>query len=975
MTRDVVNHILLDADGYFPGEIKTLTTFMIKARNAIADADSDVDSDEDHDSAAHFDAENFKGGQDRLVAQVKAVVSALADSDGTEARKQLGKALHTVQDFYAHTNWVEMGQADPHPSLGKEGVDIVFAGIDDPTCVDCKGNFDTGCANVCLGAGLDLAGLLTNIITGVGLLVGEGVCLAACTCPDCSNNLIHAAGGNALGGDLTSGYYHGEGPEHDAPASGIKCHHGGIADTSTLSFGSPVQYRAGINKDSLACNWSPHFNYHTQAVTLAKRASRQFIDLIRDKIPEADRQKQMRILFGVGPPLAFAIDTTGSMGGYISAVRAQTIQIVDSRLGTPNQPSVFILEPFNDPAIGPIVATSDGDAFKAALSGLSATGGGDCPELSMEGMLAALAQLPTGGSLIVITDAAAKNPDLADQVIDQAVAKKVKIFFFIFDSLCSEEPAYGDIAEATGGQAHTGLDLADASLITSLIDVAVTADIVNIAQYAPSHDGPPLDLDDFNAFGTTPRRVRRFSRRAISTPFNTSASIPLDPAMSRATFSVSGASGLALTRPDGSLVMPTDTGVSTVTLSSGIFTTVLTPPAGKWGVKITDCSNCTLAVFGDSSLKLSSFDFVKDGGGHPGFFPITDPLTAGADYPVIATLDGNFSTVKFQFRSLDGGVIRDINMESGTGEEGMPPKNSFFGAVQVPRESFLIYVSGNDTAGHSFVRVLPALVGPTPSNGTFNGTNPTNTTSSTLPTSSSGPYANSTSMTTSGSSDFEDTTTVIVYTTVSTCPITSIITTGSSASTSISSALSTVTVTSTSVIPCMKCTGPNYPQNNPTPGIGSIAGPGKTGHGPGPASPESKTTVTVLTSTTTCPVTQTLTSGGSTYLQTTYTVSTVLVTKSTVIPYSEVSPAHSSVIQTPHPPSSAAGLPAAPTTPPYGTIATSPRNISASAYAGPIATGGAGRAVFINEYGTLAVMKLGALGLAVLAGALLLWDN
>src|SRR5947209_5061695 len=69
MTRDVINHILQDADGYFPGEITTLTTFMIQARNAIADADSDVDSNEDHDSAAHFDAENFGGGQDRLVAQ------------------------------------------------------------------------------------------------------------------------------------------------------------------------------------------------------------------------------------------------------------------------------------------------------------------------------------------------------------------------------------------------------------------------------------------------------------------------------------------------------------------------------------------------------------------------------------------------------------------------------------------------------------------------------------------------------------------------------------------------------------------------------------------------------------------------------------------------------------------------------------------------------------------------------------------
>ncbi|KAI9765401.1 MAG: hypothetical protein M1839_005505 [Geoglossum umbratile] len=751
MTRDVIEDILIGDDSYFPGEITTLTTYMGKARDEIAEANKGVDDDESHDSAAHFDAENFPGGQDRLVVKAKAVVDALAELDGTLARLQLGQALHTIQDFYAHTNWVEMLQPDPHPNLGKEDSPIVFSDIDDPTCTDCKGAFDLGCAVVCLDGGNSLAGLLASIIAKTAGIILEGVCLAACTCPDCSGNLVHAAGGNALGGDLTSGYYHNEGEEHDAPASGIKCHHGGLGDTSTFSFSSPLQYRAGINKDSLACNWSPHRDFHLKAVGLAKRATRQYIDLIRDQLPDADREKQLRILFGVGPPLAFAIDTTGSMGGYIAAVRTQTIQIVNNRLNTANQPSVFILEPFNDPDIGPTVVTSDGDEFKTALGGLFAAGGGDCPERSMEGMLAALQQLPTGGSLIVITDAAAADPGLADQVIFSAVAKKVKIFLFIFTSPCSEEPAYADIAEATGGQVHSGLDLADASLITELIDVVVTADLSNVAQFAPSHDGPPLDLDDFDVAHITPRRARRsFIKRAVSTPFDTSASIPLDPAMTRVTFSVSGASDISLTRPDGSVVLTTDTGVSVVTLSSGIFITVPTPAAGKWGVKITDCNSCTIAVFGDSTLKFASFDFVVEGGGgHPGFFPIKDPLVPGMGYFVIARLDGDFSAAKFQFRSLQGEVIRDINMEAGTGEEGVPPKNSFFGAVKVPNESFLIYVSGKDAAGNNFVRVLPALVGATPSNGTFNGTNPTNSTSSSsrLPTSSSGPFANSTSTT------------------------------------------------------------------------------------------------------------------------------------------------------------------------------------------------------------------------------------
>ena len=84
---------------------------------------------------------------------------------------------------------------------------------------------------------------------------------------------------------------------------------------------------------------------------------------------------------------------------------------------------------------------------------------------------------------------------------------------------------------------------------------------------------------------------------------------------------------------------------------------------------ITACTNCVLVIFGDSSLKFSSFRFVRDGGGHPGFFPITGPLNTGEDYPVIATLDGDFGSTKFQLRSLGGEVIRDINMQAGSGEE------------------------------------------------------------------------------------------------------------------------------------------------------------------------------------------------------------------------------------------------------------------------------------------------------------------
>lgn len=50
-----------------------------------------------------------------------------------------------------------------------------------------------------------------------------------------------------------------------------------------------------------------------------------------------------------GKALVFVIDTTGSMSDDIAAVRIVTTSIIDSKVGTEDEPSSYILVPFNDP--------------------------------------------------------------------------------------------------------------------------------------------------------------------------------------------------------------------------------------------------------------------------------------------------------------------------------------------------------------------------------------------------------------------------------------------------------------------------------------------------------------------------------------------------------------------------------------------------------------------------------------------------
>ena len=218
-----------------------------------------------------------------------------------------------------------------------------------------------------------------------------------------------------------------------------------------------------------------------------------------------------------------SIDTTGSMGGIIAQVRAQAIQIVDSRIDTDQEPLKYVLAPFNDPSVGPLTVTEDADTFKAAISALFADGGDDCPELSMTGALQALGAVDKGADLFTFTDADAKDAGLAGNVSSLAQSKDAKIYPLLFGScggfgfaaaIAADplpfDPAYARIANDTGGQ-YFFLDFFEAGEITRVADAVVRANAVDILSVADALEGTPK-----------------------------SYTVPVDSTLSRVTFSLSG---------------------------------------------------------------------------------------------------------------------------------------------------------------------------------------------------------------------------------------------------------------------------------------------------------------------------------------------------------------------------------------------------------------------------------------------------
>ena len=280
-----------------------------RAINEIGKANADVDFNEEEKTEAHFDAENFIEGNRRLLNLRGIVISKILSEEFENARVAAGQFFHTLQDFYSHSNWLELGNRAPNSALGKPGRQPTnIAPPKSPTCVDCHS--------------------FLNV-----LKIGT-----------CTNNLI------ADSGYLTSGFSSGQNiAKPDAstlipPSTDLgKCSHGGYLDGSRFSTAN-----GGINKDSTSLGLSPHWYLHSEAVEVAITASFNFLEDIRQQVGNTLFLRFKGLDYGAS--LSFCIDTTGSMGDDIAEVRLAVNQIIDFSLAGGTVPSEFVLAEFNDPS-------------------------------------------------------------------------------------------------------------------------------------------------------------------------------------------------------------------------------------------------------------------------------------------------------------------------------------------------------------------------------------------------------------------------------------------------------------------------------------------------------------------------------------------------------------------------------------------------------------------------------------------------
>lgn len=295
-----------------------------------------VDMDELKIASAHFDSEQFKYGQRRLVKYRNMASLLIKEMKYNDARMYTGRLLHTLQDFYSHTNWVEnwvdeVGTINPYNVLGESEGDtdkeINAATLANP-CLDCR-RTDS---------------LSDSLYTTLLDKLSFGRVVESRSIYECNNNIDVSLKTRK---QLTSGYSNG-GKDDDneviiKPQG--KCSHGGIIDGST---DQPA--RGGINKDSTHPYLASHHHYHRKAAKVAEQHSHEFLLRMRNDVQNDKRFSEfLGLEVQVFITIAVVLDTTLRTDKNLSEIQMMISQSsANIKRRAPDVTIRYILTPLSD---------------------------------------------------------------------------------------------------------------------------------------------------------------------------------------------------------------------------------------------------------------------------------------------------------------------------------------------------------------------------------------------------------------------------------------------------------------------------------------------------------------------------------------------------------------------------------------------------------------------------------------------------
>ncbi|XP_070775599.1 von Willebrand factor A domain-containing protein 7 [Enoplosus armatus] len=583
-----------------------------------------VDRDFVNSAPHHFNSEAFLEGRSLITEGMVAVKANIRKENFQAARETLGRVLHTLQDFYSHSNWVELGYTEPYINLISPDLPLEnLADVDTATCSDC----------------------------------------ASGTCP---NSILP----NILKEKkLTSGYM---GIFSAAKPKG-KCSHGGAADLT-----STADPRGGINKDERR---SDNVALHNAAVNAATAASLQLLQDIRLAAGDNDFLRMMGI--ARSSVVCFVIDTTGSMSDDINEARAVVNEIIDSKKGTQDEPSEYILVPFNDPNFGPMIRTTDPDKMKREIAKLTAVGGGDVPEMCLSGLQLALTGAPASSHIFVFTDAIAKDIALKDTIVALIRSSKSTVSFFMTGASRRRRRSlraasfedYKDLALASGGQA---IQVSKSQLpeATDVILDTSTSALVTLLQRARNpgkQETFPFMLDE--------------SLKNI-TIYITGTSI---------TFTLTNPAGVSQSHNEASGKLGT---IQTVGNLRRIRLNA-DKQTGTWQINIKSNKPYTIKITGQSTITFI-YDFVESfKGPHPGYAVLSGRPQAGQPATLMLSVMGRKGPSSITVGDVGLVTVSGPETVSNSTTTDMGNGDILVTVDEVPGGEFVVILTGTDKVSNN----------------------------------------------------------------------------------------------------------------------------------------------------------------------------------------------------------------------------------------------------------------------------------
>ncbi|XP_029301797.1 von Willebrand factor A domain-containing protein 7 [Cottoperca gobio] len=609
------------------------------------------------DPVYHFDSERVDSAMEMLRQFWAQTLLSVRAKEYQSARHSLGQLFHSLQDFYSHSNWVEMGQRFIYRHLLQpEEPAIPVAEEDTPTCMEC---FSATCRD-------NLQPRMTNTQQDIQL--------------------------------LTTGYFSTFPPKPHG-----KCSHGGIMDSS-----SHMGAKGGINKDSTSPLFSPHHYLHVEAANLATEAT---LSVLRDLRDTVGHQTFIR-LFSVKqiPALVFVMDTTGSMFEEITAARFRAHSIIQSRVSNPGLPGTYLLVPFHDPEVGPVYETDDPNQFMQHMENLMALGGGDEPEMCLSAIQLALTHSPPLSEIFVFTDASPKDTHLFDAVKALALEKQSKVTFLITEDpkYTSERKRrrrrrrrrrealtpdrfslYSSLSSVSGGLTIFTTN-SDIRRVSTIVEDNTAADKVTLLHVES-------DKESYHSFRVD-SSVKNITLHVTGILTECILTSPTDRSQS-------------LLSEGGSL--------AELERFEGLYRIGLLSPIqpGQWNLQAKSDGHLTFNVIGESSVDFLYYFATVTNETHPGLARVeASPIAGVPAFLVLAVtglaLDEEASFSHVTLLGADGESLQQVKLNSSS-SSSFSVEELVGRLDSVPRDPFCVRLTGRDSRGNKLERVSTEMVQPT----------------------------------------------------------------------------------------------------------------------------------------------------------------------------------------------------------------------------------------------------------------------